>query len=202
MFASKHKYSPSIYVLGIQVNVFADFRIFFFFFQSRNRTSRMWWNLQFQRFLGSQRVISLECHLLLLQWSCQEENMSLVSMSAACMELIRVVQLCSCIQFKQLSSMSAKLRDFFYCWLRSSHNGMQVIYDSLRYLMMGICNNETWPRNEYTTQHHVHAQLRCRANLVYLRGEKCQTGILLLSGGNLPDTFSLNIFSRVSDNSS
>lgn len=32
MFASKHKYSPSIYVLGIQVNVFADFRIFFFCF--------------------------------------------------------------------------------------------------------------------------------------------------------------------------
>ena len=123
--------------------------------------------------------------------------------NVSCMEeLIRVVQLCSCIQFKQLSSMSAKLRDFFYCWLRSSHNGMQVIYDSLRYLMMGTCNNETWPRNEYTTQHHVHAQLRCRANLVYLRGEKCQTGILLLSGGNLPDTFSLNIFSRVSDNSS
>ena len=27
------------------------------------------------------------------------------------------------------------------------------IYGSLKSLMMGFCNNETWPRNEYTQQH-------------------------------------------------
>ena len=64
--------------------------------------------------------------------------------------------------------------------------------------MMGICNNETWPRNEYTKKNCTHITDAAACVCLGREGEKCQTGILL-SCGNLPDTFSLNILQCMSD---